>query len=126
MTKKKFFSRFLPLFLGAIAILWLSLSPNPPTPHYFFSWDKSQHFLAYAFLTLLAGRFFTYFYRAQLKGWLSGAFFSSLYGALIEIFQGIMTTRRHADLYDIVANLSGVLSVLFVVAIWNAFHRRAG
>jgi len=124
MTKNKFFSRILPLFFVAAVILWLSLAPSPPNPPRFLSWDKVQHALAYAFLTVLAGRFFIYLYRSSVKGWFAGAFFSFLYGALIEIFQGVMTSHRNADIKDVVANLVGILSVLSVVALWNVIFRR--
>ncbi|NEW78720.1 MAG: hypothetical protein GZ086_04700 [Gelidibacter sp.] len=41
-----------------------------------------------------------------------------IYGIIIEILQGLLTDYRQADLYDVFANLSGILvSIIFFVLV---------
>lgn len=49
---------------------------------------------------------------------------SFLYGVLIEIAQELFTTTRHADLYDVAANLSGAFTAVSVIMIGRFYLKR--
>lgn len=43
-----------------------------------------------------------------------------LYGIIIEIFQGLSTTYRNADIWDVVANLIGsLIGIYFFKSVMN-------
>ena len=70
--------------------------------------DKFVHTFAYCFLTLnwlLAYRLKI----KQLKFSILIALLVFVYGILIEVLQGTLTTYRQAELFDISANLAGVV-----------------
>jgi len=81
------------------AVVWLSLTPNPPQPPSFLGWDKAQHFLAYGWLTLWFGMSFARHWRWPL-------FLVSL-GIGLEFLQGWGGIRSF-DPFDMVANAIGV------------------
>ena len=66
-------------------------------------WDKSQHAVAYAFLTFLGLKAFP----NQMKYVLLGL---CIMGAVIEIIQGALPWR-HGELLDMVANATGIFAV---------------
>lgn len=73
--------------------------------------DKFVHFVAYFLLAL--SWFFTYNAKQRfLKYYLVIAMFVFTYGIIIEAFQMLFTNERQADIYDILANLTGVLAAL--------------
>ena len=79
--------------------------------------DKLVHVLAYALLTLI------WFYALkissiQLKLGIL-ALSCIIYGIILEVIQGVITTHRQADFYDVVANIVGVLIVSTVLFIKN-------
>lgn len=83
-------------------ILWLALMPGEATPAGL-GWDKLNHAVAIAAVTVVA---FLALYprrRAALEAFLYGA----LLGALIEILQGTLTTTRSAEWGDLLADLAG-------------------
>lgn len=49
---------------------------------------------------------------------------SFLYGILIEIAQELFTTTRHADLYDVAANLTGAFMGVSVIMIGRFYLNR--
>jgi len=76
--------------------------------------DKFGHFIAYFLLSL------SWLY--ALKGIIQKKnkkyiliFILISYGIIIEVLQGVLTTYRQADFYDIIANSAGVLfaAILF-------------
>lgn len=83
------------------SILYLSLVPVPPAVST--GWDKSNHALAMAVVTLLAHQ------SAKQKTWaLHFAFaYALLLGAAIELLQGWCTTTRSAEWLDLMADLVG-------------------
>lgn len=94
------------------AILWLSLTPNPPQlSGDVLGWDKAQHAAAYAMLTFLAGRAFELYVSAPPRAWLLATGFSLVVGSLMEVAQGMMTRVRVADPQDMLANAIGALAV---------------
>lgn len=94
---------------GAI-ILVLALIPTAP---YLPStgWDKSNHLLAFAVLTVLGCRA----YPNRIAVVLIGAI---LYGGLIEVLQSF-TPYRSAEWADLVADAIGVLLGRGLLALWR-------
>lgn len=94
------------------AILWLSLTPNPPQlSGELLGWDKAQHAAAYAMLTFLAGRAFELYLSPPGRAWLLATGFALTLGCLMEVAQGLLTRVRFADPLDIFANAFGALAV---------------
>lgn len=96
----KFFWRFT-LVLYTAGILYLSLTPTPPSDGT--GWDKANHALAMALLTLLAYRAVLPYRRAILFG---GAY-AVVFGGLVELLQGCCTATRSAEWRDLAADLLG-------------------
>lgn len=78
--------------------------------------DKIFHCFAYMVLSSLWYITLTYRFKFKRKGALIYASgFSILFGIIIEVLQGTLTTSRAFDVYDVVANTIGVLlTVIFV------------
>ncbi len=76
--------------------------------------DKYVHFLFYFVFTILWILYFKYKQFDNLKIVLLIAIF---YGILMEIFQGIFTTTRHPDVYDVIANSLGAFTGYFLMTI---------
>ena len=78
--------------------------------------DKTVHFLIHFVLVLL---WQLYWFRRNNNRlpWKYGGFVlvgSLLYGIIIEILQAYLTISRTADLFDVIANLSGALLGVFL------------
>ena len=77
--------------------------------------DKLVHIVLNAALIFL---WLAYFYKKEaLKEWYSLLvilFLAIVYGIIIEISQEHFTTSRTADVFDVVANIVGCLSGLFI------------
>jgi VanZ family protein len=105
--------RLAALAAWAGAILWLSLTPSPPSPDLeLLAWDKLQHAAAYALLTLLAGRYFILLPVGPRRAWVLGFLAAVAYGGLIEIMQGLVTEVRRAEWGDLLADALGASLVL--------------
>lgn len=101
------------LFLLAIvATTLLALLPPSAVPSGFHFWDKLQHGLAYMALALLGGVAFP----QRLLLLAAGLAF---HGAAIEFMQGALTTTRHADPADWLADCVGIVAGVAVLAIWR-------
>ncbi|WP_298271269.1 VanZ family protein [Geobacter sp.] len=101
-------SRSLPLLFWAALVAWLSLIPAPPKiPSGLFGWDKFQHGVAYALLCLLAGWCFRSVSRWQATRWRRAFFVSVVFGALMEVAQGTLTTNRSPEWGDLAADAVG-------------------
>lgn len=112
--------------LWAAVILWLSMTPSPPSPPTFLSWDKLQHAAAYALLTLLTGQVIAPFFRTLRSRWLWAALVAVVYGALMELMQGLLSEVRHADVGDLLANAAGAATALIMVRLWRVLQRVRG
>lgn len=100
-------------------ILWILLifiacsTPGeqlPPSP--FFDFDKLVHLFFYGTLQLLLlrGFYLQYQFKMVRQHYLSIAFiFSAGYGILIEVLQGHVFRNRSFDLFDMAANIIGVI-----------------
>lgn len=79
--------------------------------------DKTVHFLFYLLFVILWGlaRKKTYF---NSKYVLFVVISAISYGIIIEVLQGVLTSSRQADFYDVLANTAGAIVgsvILFVV-----------
>ncbi len=109
--------------LWTASIIWLSLTSHPPRlPIGFLNWDKAQHALAYALLALLGGWAFSIFSRSGARAWLTAFLFAVLFGALLEIAQGVFTRVRTPDITDLVADAIGAGTV-YLTAVTSLFLR---
>ncbi|MBE0503140.1 MAG: VanZ family protein [Desulfuromonadales bacterium] len=97
-------------------LLWSSLASHLPTVPKIFAWDKLQHFSAYAILMFFSGNFFRSLLKHRRKGWITGFLFTVGFGLLMEIAQETISTSRHADWKDFVANTLGA-GLVFTVAL---------
>lgn len=95
-------------------LLWSSLASHLPTVPRIFAWDKLQHFLAYAILMCFSGNFFKLLLRKRRKGWIIGFIFTVGFGLLMEIGQETLSTSRHADGKDLIANSLGAGLILVI------------
>ncbi len=82
--------------------------------------DKICHFIAYCLLTLLW--YNTYVITIRLKK--TKAIFYTIttcvvFGIIIEVLQETITTTRTLDVYDIVANVLGVLLAVIIIRFEN-------
>lgn len=111
------------LVLITIAILYLSLTPAPPSDG--LGWDKLNHAGAMALVTFvayLAGRLTS-------RPVLFAGIYAMLLGISVEVLQGIFTTARSAEWLDLLADAVGVfiavlaLRMLRPVAQWFCVHR---
>lgn len=104
------------LLLGISRAVWLS-----PINRVMFDWfphfDKFEHLVTYAFLAV----WFSGQYRRSAYWRIALGLF--LYGILIEACQHFVGYRT-ADVYDVVANVSGIVAGLFVALLgaggWSA------
>jgi hypothetical protein len=102
------------IFWGAACFAFvMAVLPHPPRipgePN-----DKVQHIMAFATLALFAS--FAY-PRTQLIRQLAGL---SLFGALIEVVQGIPALHRDRDVFDWLADTAAVAVVLLFVRWWRS------
>jgi VanZ family protein len=84
--------------------------------------DKIGHFLAYFALTIV-WTLFLFFSERLNKNLKQSLIITSviciLYGVLMEILQGVLTTYRSPDWWDVVANTSGTVFAIFVFAVFK-------
>jgi VanZ family protein len=75
--------------------------------------DKYVHFTFHFVFTLLWGYYIWIKNNAtELKPIVKVLVVSLLYGILIEFLQETLTTTRHADIYDVIANATGATTAL--------------
>ncbi|PKV49451.1 VanZ like protein [Aquimarina sp. MAR_2010_214] len=84
--------------------------------------DKIGHFIAYFTLTIAWVLFF--FFSEKLNKNLKHSLIITsviciLYGVLMEVLQGLLTTYRSSDWYDVVANTSGTVFAVFVFVVFK-------
>lgn len=87
--------------------------------------DKINHFIAYAFFSLVWG---VYFYckvrKTIFNSLLYSLFLSFIFGVLMECSQWLFTSHRKFDYYDIMANLLGSLTGILLFCIYFVFIRK--
>lgn len=102
----------LAIWMGCL--LWSSLASHLPTVPRILTWDKLQHFFAYAILMFFSGHFFKSLLKNRQKGWIIGLIFTLGFGILMEIGQETLSSSRHADWKDLIANSLGAGLILAI------------
>ncbi len=85
--------------------------------------DKIVHCGAYFVLTLLWYLVGIYkFYLKSKKALWYAAIGAVVFGIVIEVLQGTLTTYRSADVYDIIANTLGVILAVLLVSVMQSWQ----
>lgn len=118
MNYKKLFTL---VFIVCFAILtYLLLMEMPPAKDNSIYKDKLQHIAAFGGLTVWGILAFRKYYVAILLG-------LTLFGALMEVLQGALTTTRQPSIYDWYADIVGiVLAWLVVMLLQRWWEKRHG
>lgn len=84
--------------------------------------DKIFHSLAYFILTFLLYITFYYKYKVnKTKAVIYAMLISIIFGIIIEVLQGALTTTRDSDILDVFANTLGAVLASIVIGIKNKF-----
>ncbi|MBX2815127.1 MAG: VanZ family protein [Saprospiraceae bacterium] len=94
------------------------LPPNEENVLWTFSMDKVGHFAVYAILAGLIA--WTWRHQSWKARFAAALITSSLYGVLLECAQLLLTTSRHFEIDDIIANIIGslcgsLLTIFYIV-----------
>lgn len=100
------------LLLLTAGILYLSLTPSPPSDG--LGWDKLNHAAAMSLVTVTA----YLAARRVSRPVLFGASYAIALGVLVEVLQGACTTSRAAEWMDLVADVVGVGLAVLVLKVW--------
>ena len=100
----QFLKRVMPLVFcfGLVLTTILLLMPSYAVPKAFDFYDKAQHGLVFVTLTLAGLLAFSGRFKAVCLG-------LCLYGGVMEVLQSTMTTTRHGDVVDWLADSAGVV-----------------
>jgi VanZ family protein len=116
---------YLPAFIWAIIILYLSATAVPKLKIDFllFDPDKVNHFAAYGLLSVLMGWGIWKTEKVlKLKVLLIILIISSTYGVLMEIMQYLFFPNRYFDYGDMIANILGSIIGIFIIRIYYLFY----
>lgn len=109
MLKKAALYLAIPYTIALAVVSLINLSGKLPDMEIEYG-DKIFHFLAYALLCFL---WYAVFYfkqnKPQQKAVLSAILLSVIYGIIIEVLQGTITSHRSLDVYDALANSLGAM-----------------
>ena len=96
--------RYMPhvFFIGVALMTILSLIPSTSVPQALQFWDKAQHSLAFAALSITGSMAFPRRLKLVCMGLLT-------HGAVIEVMQSTLTATRFGDVFDWLADGIGVL-----------------
>ena len=108
------------LWAGVIAFFCLVQLNNVPLGNVSYL-DKLVHVFFHFVLTVLCFLFFQKYTNAvnSLKPIIIPFLFSIFFGIGIEIAQELFTTTRHADVFDVLANLSGAILGVAVIILFD-------
>ena len=84
--------------------------------------DKIFHSLAYVVLTALW--YYTFYYNLKFnkgKALINAVVISIIFGIVIEVLQGTVTTYRSSDIIDVFANSFGAILAAVVIAVKNKY-----
>ena len=102
------------LWIGWIVILtWLSLMPTKGVKAGREGLDKILHLTFYATLAFLSNYQEVFLEHSRLKAWMV-FLFCTLYGIGIEIIQGTLIEERYFELWDLIANIIGIIIGIIV------------
>ncbi|WP_317044934.1 VanZ family protein [Confluentibacter flavum] len=112
---------FLITIFYSLALASVCLLPIKKLPDVGVSFgDKIFHSLSYAVLAFLW--FYTFFFQFKIsktKAILFASVISIIFGIIIEVLQGVFTSTRQADVYDVLANSLGVLFAACLLLLKN-------
>ena len=121
----QFLKRTMPTVFGLAIVVTtvMLLIPSYAVPKAFDFYDKAQHALVFMSLTVVGLMAFP----SHLKAVCFGLF---VYGGVMEVLQSSLTTTRHGDIVDWVADVIGIVlgfSVYWVLIKFrkNAFNKIA-
>lgn len=98
------------LVVSALFVIYFSLGPADPMSDVgWIPWDKAKHYLAYFGLTVIAVLVF-----AHLPSFVVAAAVFA-FGVALELMQPVF--GRTFSVFDAIANLSGIFSVLCIIAV---------
>jgi len=124
-TKNKSIT-LIPALIWAGIIAFISLVPGDELPQTNFHInDKLVHFLIYfSFTGVLFASLYPYLRLSSNNNPLRdsliiSSLISFAYGTMIEFLQEYMNMGRSADLYDVLANLSGIIIAVFTILIFK-------
>jgi len=111
------------LWTGIVAYFCLVQSSDLPVVE-IPNLDKYIHFFFHFVLTFVWFLFFSKQLKFQkvLKPILFSVVLSFVFGIVIEILQELVTTTRHADVLDVLANLTGVTLAVFAVLLCYKYN----
>lgn len=123
MLKKALF--FLALFWGGLIAFFCLIKSSDVPQVSIQNLDKVVHaFFHFIFTTLWVLFFKKHFGAASISKALVISFvFSLFFGILIEILQELCTTTRHADVFDVLANLLGATLSVIVIMLLNKYNK---
>lgn len=101
-----------------LIITYLFLIPGGNTPPLFWGFDKLVHFILFAILTFLIQYAFKRTFQQNTTFWIINLI---IYAVLIEILQYYMKLGRSFSIFDIFADLIGVLVVLKLTNLYKRF-----
>lgn len=86
--------------------------------------DKCIHVFFHFVFTFVWFLFFRKHLQSQkaIKPIVFSFLFSFVFGISIEILQELFTTTRHADIFDVAANVTGAILAIFTVLVCNKFN----
>lgn len=84
--------------------------------------DKIFHLLSYLVLTALLYNTFLHNDIASKNALIYAAILSIIFGIIIEVLQGTITTVRSSDINDVFANTIGVLLTTAFITIRNKYR----
>lgn len=91
------------LLVVTLTLLTLALLPSPPSDG--LGWDKANHAVAMAVVTVAGFLAF----RPSPRAVAFGAAYALALGVLIELLQGSLTSSRSAEWGDLLADLVGIV-----------------
>ncbi|MDX1915214.1 MAG: VanZ family protein [Methylophilus sp.] len=106
----------MPYVFGVLVavVTLLMLVELPPKQGGWPYWDKVQHMGVFLIMTKIG------FYAYPSKKWWV-AIHLAVFGALVEVLQGLLTVTRQASVYDWLADVAGIL---LMVVISEVFLRK--
>lgn len=115
LSERKFlyFAFFWSIFIGYICLITIKKTPVLVSIPFK---DKIAHFLFYFILFYLWKKALNV---KEIKNQIKIVFVVVLYGIIIEVFQGIFTSDRHADIFDVLANTLGAVSAFVFLRFVN-------
>lgn len=116
LTLKRYALILLVGYIILITILSLISLTNMPAIGLGFE-DKIYHAFAYSVFVVLCFNYLTQI--SEKSATLKAIIFSIGYGIIIEVLQKVLNTNRTFDLWDIVANIVGVLFGYIIILLIN-------